>query len=435
MAVYKTVTSVWSRSRVAASPLWACSQSLNRTQANTHLHTQAGSAAGEVGGTSSSGQETLSHGEPYFSHVKSRGIISLHGPDVFKFLQGLVTNDVKRLEKGPGITVPTPSPAAPAFTVPPIYTALLNPQGRFLYDLFVYRPTRSSEKLDRSGSGPADGNNGVPYLVADVDADEIDELISLLKRHRLKAKVEIEDLSDELKVWQHFGAVNSLTKEDNNGSDAGSIGWGGSLDKAGQETAVSNEDGWQWFKDPRLTELGFRGVFPSNTPPPLVTVDQTVGDENYVRWRLEQGVAEGSKEMPKGEAIPLEYNLAGLSAISFDKGCYIGQELIARTHHRGVIRKRLMPVNFTFRNGEGDQEGVGAGVDILDTSSNKKVGKVTTALGPSGLALIRLDAAEHSSGNLKLDLPSRNVEVKPVRPKWWPAEWGGEEQRSAAAEV
>lgn len=54
-----------------------------------------------------------------------------------------------------------------------------------------------------------------------------------------------------------------------------------------------------------------------------------------------------------GEAIPLEYNLAGLNAISFDKGCYVGQELVARTHHRGVIRKRLMPLNFVQSNGDG----------------------------------------------------------------------------------
>ena len=55
-----------------------------------------------------------------------------------------------------------------------------------------------------------------------------------------------------------------------------------------------------------------------------------------------------------GEAIPLEYNLAGLKAINFDKGCYVGQELVARTHHRGVIRKRLMPLNFVRGNGEGE---------------------------------------------------------------------------------
>ena len=54
-----------------------------------------------------------------------------------------------------------------------------------------------------------------------------------------------------------------------------------------------------------------------------------------------------------GEAIPLEYNLAGLNAISFDKGCYIGQELIARSHHRGVIRKRLLPLKFLNESGTG----------------------------------------------------------------------------------
>lgn len=52
--------------------------------------------------------------------------------------------------------------------------------------------------------------------------------------------------------------------------------------------------------------------------------------------------------------MPLEYNLAGLNAISFDKGCYVGQELIARTHHRGVIRKRLLPLRFLDDRGNGN---------------------------------------------------------------------------------
>lgn len=55
-----------------------------------------------------------------------------------------------------------------------------------------------------------------------------------------------------------------------------------------------------------------------------------------------------------GEAIPLEYNLVGLNAISFDKGCYVGQEFVARTHHRGVIRKRLLPLRFLNDRGEGN---------------------------------------------------------------------------------
>ena len=54
-----------------------------------------------------------------------------------------------------------------------------------------------------------------------------------------------------------------------------------------------------------------------------------------------------------GEAMPLEYNLAGLNAVSFDKGFYVGHELVARTHHRGVIRKRLLPLKFVDNNGKG----------------------------------------------------------------------------------
>lgn len=60
-----------------------------------------------------------------------------------------------------------------------------------------------------------------------------------------------------------------------------------------------------------------------------------------------------TKERPAGEAIPLEYNLDGLHGISYEKGCYVGQELIARTHHKGVIRKRVFPVVF----GDGTKEG------------------------------------------------------------------------------
>jgi folate-binding protein YgfZ len=55
-----------------------------------------------------------------------------------------------------------------------------------------------------------------------------------------------------------------------------------------------------------------------------------------------------------GEAIPLEYNLVGLNAISFDKGYYVGQELVARPHHGGVIRKRLVPLRFQDNDGEGN---------------------------------------------------------------------------------
>ncbi|KAK9921963.1 hypothetical protein M0R45_030455 [Rubus argutus] len=113
--------------------------------------------------------------------------------------------------------------------------------------------------------------------------------------------------------------------------------------------------GWQWFKDPRLDCLSFWGIFPSNTTPPLVEADTETDEHNYLLWRIVNDVAEGSAEIPKGEAIPLEYNLVAQNAISFDKGCYVGQELVACMHHRGVIRKRLLPLKFSKDNGEDNQ--------------------------------------------------------------------------------
>ncbi|KAK8478903.1 hypothetical protein V6N13_096124 [Hibiscus sabdariffa] len=94
-------------------------------------------------------------------------------------------------------------------------------------------------------------------------------------------------------------------------------------------------------------------------------------------WRLEKGVAEGSTEIPKGEALPLEYNFVGLNAISFDKGCYVGQELIARTHHREVIRKRLLPLKFLDNNGKEVEGKVIPGSDVINTVSNKTLRSVT----------------------------------------------------------
>ncbi|KAL1537761.1 putative transferase, mitochondrial [Salvia divinorum] len=131
-----------------------------------------------------------------------------------------------------------------------------------------------------------------------------------------------------------------------------SVGWGGTVDQSGVSSPQGNNVGWNWHKDPRLTCLGYRGIFPSNATPLLVEEDKETDEGNFLLWRFEKGVAEGSSEIPKGEAIPLEHNLVGLNAISFDKGCYVGQELVARTHHRGVIRKRLIPVRFLSSSGK-----------------------------------------------------------------------------------
>ncbi|XP_077235507.1 glycine cleavage T-protein family [Tasmannia lanceolata] len=381
-------------------------------------------------------QQTPQHLEesgPLASHLKTRSVIRFRGPDTIKFLHGLLTNDIRCFGESPREKISTlATPNLALESIPPVYSAMLTPQGRFLYDLFLYRSSRPSEKLDRTGSGPGSDPDEPLTLFADVDATVLHELLDSFKKYRLRSKVEIENVSDEFSCWQRFGGQlsgkSSLAEE----PEAAAVGWGGGVDHAGISATQGNSFGWRWFKDPRLSCLGFRGIFPSNTIPPLIESDKETNEEVYLLWRLEKGVAEGSTEIPKGEAIPLEYNLAGLNAISFNKGCYVGQESVARTHHRGVIRKRLLPMKFVNNSGEEVEQTVAPGSEVVDAASNKKVGTVTTALGCQGMGLLRLEEALKGSKVLSIK-EQEDVKVEVILPKWWPVEWNPEHQQHFAA--
>ncbi|XP_021281080.1 putative transferase At4g12130, mitochondrial isoform X2 [Herrania umbratica] len=369
---------------------------------------------------------------PLCSHLKSRSVIRFSGPETIKFLQGLLTNDVRRFGERPREdNSPVPTKNVASVVVPPMYAALLTPQGRFLYDLFLYRPPRPDEKLDRTGSGPGRASGGSEEILADVDGSILDELLATFKKYRLRSKVEIENVEEDFSCWQRygqnlFGKTPAVVEP-----EAASVGWGIGVDGCGTSASHGNDVGWQWFKDPRLSCLGFRGIFPSGTTPPLVESDKETDEENYLLWRLEKGVAEGSTEIPKGEAIPLEYNFTGLNAISFDKGCYVGQELIARTHHRGVIRKRLLPLKFLDENGKEVEGKVAPGSEVINTASSKKAGTVITAFGFCGMGVLRLDEAFKGFGSLTLQ-GEEDVKVEAIRPDWWPTEWFQEHQQHSA---
>lgn len=115
--------------------------------------------------------------------LKSRSVIRFRGPDTVKFLHGLLTNDVRRFGEPPSDkTSSLPTPNLAPLSVPPMYAAMLTPQGRFLYDLFLYRPPRAEEKLDRTGSGPGPASDEPVELLADVDSSVLDEFLQTLKK-------------------------------------------------------------------------------------------------------------------------------------------------------------------------------------------------------------------------------------------------------------
>lgn len=135
----------------------------------------------------------------------------------------------------------------------------------------------------------------------------------------------------------------------------------------------------------------------------------------------------------------------------------MGQELVARTHHRGVIRKRVLPLKFLDNDDKGYHnfrllyfltfsflflfnkltiifftevaQKVAPGSVVADTSSGKKIGTVNVALGSRGLGLMRLEEALKKSNALAIQ-GSEDVKVVANRPKWWPDEWFSNELES-----
>ena len=157
-------------------------------------------------------------------------------------------------------------------------------------------------------------------------------------------------------------------------------------------------------------------------------------------------MAEGDAEIPSGEAIALEYNIDGLHGISFTKGCYVGQELMARTHFKGVVRKRVMPFHVvtestsssSFLNSSSTLSTpctIQQGESVVDRSTGKSVGVVRAVVvdddiveggGHRGLAVLRLkEAQEVMDGSKEIETES-GVRIRPWRPHWWPQSWGRE---------
>lgn len=290
------------------------------------------------------------------SLASARSIFRLSGAEVIPFLQGIVTSDVSGLAE-PGSK--------------PVYAALLTAQGRFLHDLFLH----------------TDSSSATSTILADTASDSAASLLTLLKRYKLRARVDVADVSSELSAWVTYG------------------------------TATPHPE---WPADPRLRQLGSRAIAPVSPH-----AQPAADTQHYQHFRFRQGIAEGS-ELPHGQAVPLEYNLDGLQGISYSKGCYVGQELIARAHYQGVVRKRLMPAAIT----PGDALIV-PGAELTADGQARSVGKIIAVNGDVALVLVRLKAAlQAAGGQAVLFVAGTTAAVKPYCPDWWPEHW-----KESAAEI
>ncbi|MBM3541123.1 MAG: folate-binding protein, partial [Alphaproteobacteria bacterium] len=130
--------------------------------------------------------------------------------------------------------------------------------------------------------------------------------------------------------------------------------------------------------------------------------------EDYDRWRLAHGVPDGSRDLEVEKAILLESNFEELNGIDFAKGCYVGQELTARTKYRGLVKKRLFPVAI-----EGAPPAPGTPV----TANGHDAGTMRSANGGRGLALLRIDAVQDALAG-KAALEAAGARLTPETPAW-----------------
>lgn len=291
-----------------------------------------------------------------YARLPTRRLISLHGQDAHRFLQGLVASNIP------------PPPNLNGH-----YSVFLNAAGRVLYDVFIYPATHSKEYRDTVLQGTDE-----PGLLIEVDADQVEKLASHLKKFKLRAKVQIKVMEDE--EWGVWAAWPMESERPDGRYDIHCM-------------------------DDRAPDMGYRLIRPRKQPP---EGDNEVTSEQYDLRRIMMGVAEGQKEIVRDSALPQESNIDYMGGIDFRKGCYVGQELTIRTHHRGVVRKRILPVRIydsteeTRALDELDYDPSakltlpprGANISRVRDTDDKKgrsTGRWLGGVGTVGLALCRLD--------------------------------------------
>jgi len=224
-----------------------------------------------------------------------------------------------------------------------LYGAFLTPQGKFLYDFFL----------------SADGDR----LILEVESEGRDDFRTRLSRFRLRSKVAIANLDD----WQVFAL------------------WDGAVPKVHGGLVVA---------DPRLPQAGYRAWLPS-APAECQLAD-------WDSHRIPLGLPDGRRDMVPEKTILLEAGFDELGGVDWQKGCFMGQEITARSKYRGQIKRRLLPVDI-----EGEAPPPGSPI----YAGGQEAGEMRSHAGKKGLAVIRLDS-------LDAELKVGDTRLTPTPPAW-----------------
>lgn len=214
------------------------------------------------------------------------------------------------------------------------FAGLLTPQGKILFEFFALR----------TGDG----------FLLDTLAVKVGELVKRLTMYKLRAKVVLADVSANYVV---------------------AAAWG--------DAPASVPDGW-CAADPRSPAMGWRLLIPRSAVDGL-SADASEAD--YHRHRIAAGIAEGGRDYTLGDTFPHEANYDRDAGVSFTKGCFVGQEVVARMQNKTVVRKRVVAI---------------AGSAALKTDGDiligdAAIGSIGSVDGNRGLALLRIDRAAEAA--------------------------------------
>jgi folate-binding protein YgfZ len=288
--------------------------------------------------------------------LPERGLVALRGADARGLLQGVISSDMEHV---------TPASAS--------YGALLTPQGKYLFDFVIVQ------------IGDA--------LVLDAERARVDDLVRRLLMYRLRAKVEIEDRSEDLEVAAVLG--DEVARRLELPSERGA--------------ARALEDGVVLI-DPRLAELGGRAVLPRGRGAAALEKlgFAALPPAAYEQARLGLGVPDGSRDLVVDRSTLLESGFEELHGVDFQKGCFVGQELTARMKYRGLVRKRLMPVAF-----KGPPPAPGTAIQL----DGRDAGEMRSSHDGHGIALLRLEQVARAA-EAGVPLVAGDTEVIPRKPDW-----------------
>jgi hypothetical protein len=286
--------------------------------------------------------------------LPDRGVVKVAGAPARGFLNGLLTADIGKV-----------TPERPCFA------ALLTPQGKIVVDAIV-------------AEAPAADGGG---FFIDCPRALATALVDKLNFYKLRAAIIAEDLSEVLGVlaiWDGAG-----------GTEYGLV-----------------------YPDPRLSALGQRVMLPPHLASEAAAdLGATLVDAaEYEAHRIALGVPRGGLDFTYGDAFPHETDMDQLNGVDFDKGCYVGQEVVSRMEHRGSARTRVVPVAF-----DGYAPEPGAAV----TAGEKALGTFGSSAAGHALALLRLDRAADALA-AGAPLVAGGATLRLTKPDWARFAWPGE---------